>query len=183
MDIITPRPAAPLCRRRICCWRPGKRGSVVFGTRCSEDSSTATGSASSSPTPWKRDHLGTLTGAPRHRRCASRCAPGRAHAKSTPRAATLGRPPTGRCVRRSCTRRSKGHCVLLEPWCHFEARGPGRQDRSGALNLTRRTRALARPMRRSETATIARSSCRPAGWETLCDRRGGLHEQPRQPHA
>ena len=102
---------------------PGPRGSgVVFGTRCSEDELDRNWQRLILANAMERDHVGVLTGAPLTDVRITLCA-GRAHAKHTEGGDF--RQATYRAVRQAlmCAR-SRGECVLLEPWYAFELEVP-----------------------------------------------------------
>ena len=133
---------------------PGKRGSgVVFGTRCSEDELDRNWQRLILTNAMERDHLGTLTGAPLTDVRITLCA-GRAHTKHTEGGDF--RQATYRAVRQAlmCAR-EQGHCVLLEPWYHFELAIPANKIGRALADLTRMHARFGSPDATGETATVA----------------------------
>ena len=98
-----PRAPAPLVPRFICCWsRSGERPELAAA--CPQDMLTGTGSGWCSPI-WRRSPTWGCSLAPPSPMCASPWWRG-GPTLSTPRGATSGRPPTGRCARASWRRRA-----------------------------------------------------------------------------
>ena len=115
---------------------PGPRGSgVVFGTRCSEDELDRNWQRLILTNAMERDHLGVLIGAPLTDVRITLCA-GRAHAKHTEGGDF--RQATYRAVRQAlmCAR-SRGECVLLEPWYAFELEVPESKLGRAMADMTR----------------------------------------------
>lgn len=115
---------------------PGPRGSgVVFGTRCSEDELDRNWQRLILTNAMERDHLGVLIGAPLTDVRITLCA-GRAHAKHTEGGDF--RQATYRAVRQALMRaRSRGECVLLEPWYAFELEVPESKLGRAMADMTR----------------------------------------------
>lgn len=115
---------------------PGPRGSgVIFGTRCSEDELDRNWQRLILTNAMERDHLGVLIGAPLTDVRITLCA-GRAHAKHTEGGDF--RQATYRAVRQAlmCAR-SRGECVLLEPWYAFELEVPESKLGRAMADMTR----------------------------------------------
>lgn len=132
---------------------PGPRGSgVVFGTRCSEDELDRNWQRLILTNAMERDHLGVLTGAPLTDVRITLCA-GRAHAKHTEGGDF--RQATYRAVRQAlmCAH-EQSHCVLLEPWYHFELTVPADKIGRALTDLTRMHARFGSPDAAGQMASI-----------------------------
>ena len=133
---------------------PGPRGSgVVFGTRCSEDELDRNWQRLILTNAMERDHLGVLVGAPLTDVRITLCA-GRAHAKHTEGGDF--RQATYRAVRQAlmCAR-SRGECVLLEPWYAFELEVPESKIGRAMADMTRMGGRFEAPEVAGESALLA----------------------------
>lgn len=133
---------------------PGPRGSgVVFGTRCSEDELDRNWQRLILTNAMERDHLGVLVGAPLTDVRITLCA-GRAHAKHTEGGDF--RQATYRAVRQALMRaRSRGECVLLEPWYAFELEVPESKLGRAMADMTRMGGRFEAPEVAGESALLA----------------------------